>query len=206
MGEATLHTARASDGYEFYYRRWLPAARPRARLVFLHGVRSHSGWYMRSCRQLADAGFEVYFLDRRGSGLNSAQRGDCPGFRRLIDDVADFLQQLRAERAWLPVFVGGISWGGKLAVGLAHRRPNLAKSIFLICPGLKPKVAPPFAQRLRIALARRFRPTKLFAIPLNEPELFTASPEWQKFIHADRYGVREATARFLFSSFAFDLY
>jgi len=206
LGDATLHTVRASDGYTLYYRRWLPDGRPRARLVFLHGVRSHGGWYERSCQQFAAAGFEVYFLDRRGSGLNSARRGDCPGFRRLINDVAEFLVQLRSERAWLPVFVGGISWGGKLAVGLAARRPGLLRGMMLIGPGLKPKVAPPLLQRVRIALARGLRPTKLFPIPLNEPELFTASPEGQKFIDADRFGLRHATARFLFSSFAFDVY
>ncbi len=206
MGEPTLHTVRASDGYTFYYRRWLPDGRPRARLVFLHGVRSHGGWYLRSCERFAAAGFEVYFLDRRGSGLNSARRGDCPNFRRLIDDVAEFVVHVRRERAWLPVFLGGISWGGKLAVALPHRRPGLLKGIVLLAPGLKPQVASPLAQRLRIALARFVRPAKLFPIPLNEPELFTASPEGQKFIDTDRFGLRHATARFLFNSVAFDVY
>ncbi len=201
-----LATFRASDGYAFYYRRWDPPAVPRARLVFLHGIRSHGGWYGRSCARFAAAGFEVHFLDRRGSGLNTARRGDAPGFRRLIDDVAEFLRHLRADRGWLPVFLAGISWGGKLAVGLQHRRPGLADGLILLCPGLRPKVAPPFARRLRIALARLVRPWRTFPVPLNEPELFTASPTWQKFIAEDRFGVTEATARFLSASFGLDVY
>ena len=36
--------------------------------------------------------------------------------------------------------------------------------------------------------------------------MFTGSPQWQKFIDEDRLGLREATARFLFSSFALDVY
>ena len=192
MGE--LNTYRASDGYLFYYRHFAPPGVPRARLVFLHGVRGHGGWYDRSCATFANAGFEVFFLDRRGSGLNTAHRGDSPSFRRLLDDVAEFVQALGAERAWLPVFVCGISWGGKLAVGLPYRKPGLVDGLILLCPGLAPKVAPPLPRRLRIALASRLRPDNLFPIPLNEPELFTASAEWQKFIDADPHGLRLATA------------
>jgi len=175
-------------------------------MVFVHGIRSHGGWYTRSCAKLAEGGFDVYFLDRRGAGLNTAYRGDTPTFRRLIDDVAEFVQQLRTEYAWLPVFVCGISWGGKLTVGLPYRKPNLVDGLILLCPGLVPKVAPPLLQRARIAIARVFRPWKFFPIPLNEPELFTSAPEWQKYIDTDPHGLRLATSRFLFSSFSLDIY
>ena len=202
----SLHTFRASDGYHFYYRSYLPPGPPLARVVFVHGIRSHGGWYTHSCERFAAAGFEVYFLERRGAGLNTAHRGDAPNFRRLLDDVAEFVQNLRSEQAYLPVVLCGISWGGKLAVGLPYRRPGLIDGLVLLCPGLAPKVAPPFARRMRIALARVFRPWKFFPIPLNEPELFTASPEWRKYIAAEPHGLREATARFLFSSFSLDIY
>ena len=197
---------RASDGYPFYFRHYPPAGIPRTRLVFVHGIRSHGGWYERSCRVLASADSDVYFLDRRGAGLNTAYRGDTPSFRRLLDDVAEFVQRLRNDRGWLPTFVGGISWGGKLAVGLPYRKPNLVDGLILLCPGLVPKVAPALPQRARIAVARVFRPWKFFPVPLNEPNLFTASAERQAFIDSDPHGLRQATARFLFSSFSLDLY
>ena len=203
---SSLSTFPASDGYRFYYRHYPATGVPRARLVFVHGIRSHGGWYTRSCRRLAEAGFDVYFLDRRGSGLNTAYRGDTPSFRRLLDDVAEFVQHLRADRGWLPVFVCGISWGGKLAVGLPYRKPNLVDGLVLLCPGLVPKVAPPLPQRARIAVARVFRPWKFFPIPLNEPELFTSSPEWRQYIDTEPHGLRQATSRFLFSSFSLDIY
>lgn len=205
-GSPVLRTFRASDGYVFYLRHYPAVGRTRGRLVFLHGIRSHGGWYTRSCGEFAAAGFDVYFLDRRGAGLNTARRGDGPSFRRLLDDVAEFTRSLRAERVWLPLFVCGISWGGKLAAALPYRRPGLLDGLVLLCPGLVPKVAPPFLRRMRIALAKFLRPDRLFSIPLNEPELFTASPEWQKFIDADPHGLRVATARFLFNSFALDIY
>ena len=203
---AELRTFRASDGYCFYYRCYRPSDRPRARLVFVHGIRSHGGWYASSCAEFARAGLEVYFLDRRGTGLNTTGRGDAPSFRRLLDDVAEFVQSLRADRAGLPLFLGGISWGGKLAAGLPYRKPWLVDGLALLCPGLVPKIAPPFFERGRIALARTLRPDRFFPVPLNEPHLFTASPAWQKFIDDDVLGLRRASARFLFSSFSLDIY
>lgn len=204
--DAPPQVFRASDGYPFYYRHYPAQVPTKARVVFVHGIRSHGGWYSRSCATLAAAGFEVYFLDRRGAGLNSAHRGDTPSFRRLLDDVAEFVQALRANRGWLPVFLAGISWGGKLAVGLPYRKPGLVDGLVLLCPGLVPRIAPPFPRRLRIAVARVLRPWRFFPIPLNEPDLFTASPVWQQFIDGDPHGLREATARFLFSSFSLDIY
>jgi len=201
-----LLTFLASDGYPFYYRRYAPQGRPRGRLVFVHGVRSHGGWYERSCRKFAEQGYEVSFLDRRGGGLNTAHRGDSPEFRRLIDDLAEFLLDLRRDRPWLPTFLAGISWGGKLAVGLQYRWPGLVAGMVLLCPGLVPIVTPPFLQRVGIFRARLRRPDTFFPIPLNEPELFTSSPRWQQYIATEPHGLREATARFLFSSFSLDIY
>ena len=47
-----------------------------ADVVYLHGIVSHGGWYVTSCDHLAANGFQVHFLERRGSGLNPDQRGD----------------------------------------------------------------------------------------------------------------------------------
>lgn len=201
-----LATFRAGDGYQFYYRHYPATGPARARVVFLHGIRSHGGWYQRSGAVLAAAGFDTYFLDRRGAGLNTAYRGDAPSFRRLLDDVAEFLQALRAEPGFLPVFLAGISWGGKLAAALPYRRPGLVDGLVLLCPGLVSRVRPGWTQRLCLAAARLFRPGRLFPIPLNEPELFTASPEGQRFIAADPWGLRRATTRFLMTSVALDVY
>ncbi len=201
---ADVSLFRASDGYRFYAHVDRPRGEVRGRIVMLHGIRSHAGWYDRSRRTFAERGYEVHFLDRRGSGWNTARHGDCPTFHRLIDDAAEYLLDLRRRGAALPLFVVGISWGGKLAVALAARYPTILSGIALLCPGLKPAIRPPLAIRLRIALAAKMRPTKLFPIPLNDPELFTASPEWREFIERDRFGLREATARFLFESFRFD--
>jgi alpha-beta hydrolase superfamily lysophospholipase len=199
-----METFTAGDGYAWRYRRYATAGAPRARVVCIHGIQSHGGWYEHSCTRLSQAGFAVDFLDRRGSGMNQGKRGDAPGFRRLLDDLAEFLKPLR--QASQPVFLVAISWGGKLAVALQRRHPGLVDGLALVCPGFKPRVKPPFLQRFNILLSRLIRPRKLFPIPLNQPDLFTATPRWQQFIRDDPLGLRKVTARFLIESVRLDGY
>jgi alpha-beta hydrolase superfamily lysophospholipase len=198
-----FRTFRATDGYEFAYRHVPAVGDSKARLVFLHGIRSHGGWYERSCAEFSARGFDVDFLDRRGAGKNQRQRGDCPNARRLIDDVAEFIRNTPSPA---PTLVAGISWGGKVALALPAVHPGLVTGVILITPGIVPLVTVPLTTKLRIALARFINPTKPFAIPLNDPELFTTSPNGLRVIEDDPLGLRTATARFLFESIRLDLF
>jgi len=206
LGDTGLSLHRTGDGLACACHTTAAIGHPRGRVVLLHGLRSHAGWYTATRTQLSAAGYEVAFLDRRGAGLNTAQRGDTPSFHRLIADVAEVIRELKRTRNSLPLVLAGISWGGKLALGVAAAHPRLVDGVALLCPGLVARVQPPFTTRLRIALARFLRPTRRFPIPLNAPELFTASPLWQQFIAHDPHGLTEATARFLFESVRFDLH
>src|SRR5262245_47190181 len=182
MTEPTLHSHTASDGYVWRYRHYAAASPPSARVIYLHGIQSHGGWYEGSCRHLAAQGLEVYFPDRRGSGLNDRDRGDAPGFRRLLDDVAEFVRELQAREPGRRTLLVAVSWGGKLVAALPRRHPGLVDAIALLCPGFCPKVGPGLGQRLRILGSRLVSPRRLFAIPLSEPELFTATPRWLEFL------------------------
>jgi alpha-beta hydrolase superfamily lysophospholipase len=191
----------ASDGYVLNYRHYPAQAASRGRVVCIHGIQSHGGWYTDSCQYLARQGWDVTFLDRRGSGLNQPARGDTPGWRRLVTDIAEFL---RAGQGPTP-FLVAISWGGKLALTLERLHPGLTKGLVLLAPGLCPKVKPPLGQRLRIAWSRMVGPTRLFPIPLDDPELFTANEQRQAFIRDDPLALRRATARLLVSSVILDI-
>ena len=194
----------ASDGYPIHVATWTPdtAARtaPKGIVLVLHGVQSHGGWYHDMGRTLAGRGYATHFTDRRGSGANRRDRGHTPSTRRLLDDVAEYLAEIR--RAWpgTPVALVGISWGGKLAIVTAGERPDLVDAVALVCPGLHPRVGVSRGDRIRIAFAYFTRPKKTFPIPLSDPRLFTASPEGQAFIARDPLGLRAATASLLAAS------
>jgi alpha-beta hydrolase superfamily lysophospholipase len=194
----------ASDGYPLHITLWPAQIETRGHVVVLHGVQSHGGWYHGLGRALSSGGYTTSFPDRRGSGANQRDRGHTPSARRLIRDLAEWIETLRNEQPGIPVAVAGISWGGKLAVILAARRPGLVDAIALICPGLHPRVGVTVRERLGIAWAFFTHRRKLFPIPLSDPALFTDSPEGQAFIAADPLGLHHATAGLLAASFFID--
>ncbi|MFO0892206.1 MAG: alpha/beta fold hydrolase [Isosphaeraceae bacterium] len=186
MNESRLEdlTFEASDGYAFHVALWPAGPTPRGHVVVLHGVQSHSGWYHSLGRTLADAGHEASFPDRRGSGPNARDRGHAPSGGRLVRDLAEWLRSRRALHPELPLTLAGISWGGKLAVILAARHPELVDGLALICPGLTPRVGVSFAEKVQIALAAFTNRRRTFPIPLSDPALHTTL-RIQAFIAAD---------------------
>jgi alpha-beta hydrolase superfamily lysophospholipase len=201
LAEPSLYAFTAGDGYVWRYRRYEPSEPVQAEVIALHGIQSHGGWYVQTCTALARAGYAVSFLDRRGCGLNEHDRGDAPSFRRLLDDIAEYLLTLARPRMLL-----GISWGGKLAVALQRRHPGLTDGLVLIAPGLCPLLRPSFVEILRVLVTHFVAPRRQFPIPLNDPELFTADPARQCYIRDDPLALHEATARLLFESARMDVY
>jgi alpha-beta hydrolase superfamily lysophospholipase len=194
--ESRIENFTAADGYRLGVHVWNPLTSPRARVVFLHGISSHARWYVRGNAYLAAAGVEVHFLDRRGSGVCKESRGDIDHWQTWIDDVAAYLRRLREVHSE-PAALCGISWGGKLAVAVARRHPELVGRLGLICPGLYSPFEPGLVTRLalRIPVPRSMQ-RRRFAIPLRDPALFTETPAWQTFIADDALTLREITWRF----------
>lgn len=197
--ESVVRVCVASDGYRLHYHHWAPAeTRPRGYVVALHGIQSHAGWYGYSSRRLAEAGYDVRFLDRRGSGVNDAARGHAPHGDRLINDVAQVLGEARLERNRVapaaPVVLLAVSWGGKLAAAVAVKRPELVDALALLYPGIRPRIRPGWWQALLLRLAE-FHDYQygLSRVPLDDPELFTSDPRWQQFIRDDPLVLRKVT-------------
>jgi len=200
---ATIASYRTSDGYEIKYRHWsAQSEQPRGYVVALHGIQSHSGWYDFSCSKMAHAGYEVAFLDRRGSGLNSRQRGDALHVDRLINDVAQFINQQRYQRdPQAPLILLAVSWGGKLAATVTARHPQLVDALALLDPGICARIEPTRWQLLQLKLAELSGITaRRVDIPLTDPALFTQSKEWQKFITNDPFRLHDVTIQFLLAN------
>ncbi|MGD9633259.1 MAG: alpha/beta fold hydrolase [Pirellulales bacterium] len=184
----------APDGRRLAVRTWYGGEPPRARVVFLHGITSHGGWYTESCQHLSERGFDVHFLDRRGSGLNLQHAGDVDRHTTWLTDVTTYLEQLGTER---PIVLCGISWGGKLAAAVARFQPGLVRSLVLVTPGLYSHFEPNVAQRvaLRVPVRQRLQSRKL-EIPIQRGLLYTDTPKWREYIDRDPLSLRAVTVRF----------
>jgi len=159
MSEVELLSIVAADGYRLACRRWQPpeGATPRGLVVYLHGIQSHGGWYEASARHLAGAGFTVYLPDRRGSGLNAADRGHAESWEQLAADVVAVEDRALVEAPGrAPLALVGVSWGGKLAAALAAMHGGRYAALALLCPGICPRrdVACSTKWRIAMALAR----------------------------------------------------
>ncbi|MEZ6034310.1 MAG: alpha/beta fold hydrolase [Planctomycetaceae bacterium] len=198
MTEPTIRAFTASDGYRLHFRHWR-ARTPRGIVLAMHGIQSHSGWYEASSRAMAEAGLEVYFADRRGSGLNGFQRGHAAHGLRLINDVRALRElAIQEQNIPLPVISLGISWGGKTAAAAVALHPTEFNGLALLYPGIAPRVGPTMWQRLRLKLARSFEITKMdIPIPLRAPELFTDEPVWQQFIANDPLALHSVSSGLL---------
>ena len=198
MPETNNRAITASDGMQLNFRHWKAATSPIGAVVCLHGIQSHSGWYEYSSARLADEGFNVYFADRRGSGLNDQQRGHADHGMRLLNDVVQLIDMVRRENPNLPLSLLGLSWGGKIAAAVAASGIRDIDRLVLLYPGLVPKIGPNLWQRFLLWFARshdmRHKPV---TIPLQDPALFTNVARWQEFIRTDSLALRQVTSGFI---------
>lgn len=182
----------APDGYRFASRVW-NAGTGDPRVVLIPGIVSHGGWYLHTCRFLASRGCEVHAVDRRGSGLNMAARGDALGREQWLCDMEAYLRQWPDGRL---AIVLGISWGGKLVAALARHCPDLIGGTGLLCPGLYAQQQANVAQQFLLRTAKRLGFGRMpIPIPLRDPRLFTDTPRWQAYIRDDPFTLRTITIR-----------
>ena len=174
----------------------------RAAVVYLHGIQSHGGWYESSSRRLAEAGAAVYQLERRGSGRDQGhERGHVSRAEVWLDDVEAAADLAHRETGRPAVHLLGVSWGGKLAVAAAGRRPDLFASLLLAAPGILPQVTLPATTKARIALDLLLG-RDLRAVPdsAGRPAPLHREPRGCEYVAEDPLSLRQVTARFLYES------
>jgi alpha-beta hydrolase superfamily lysophospholipase len=168
--------------------RYWRAATPRAVVVIVHGVNSHSGQYLWSGERLAAAGFAVLAYDHRG-------RGKSEGPRLYIDDVSDYTEDLgtvialaKAREPGLKVFVLGHSAGGVVSCTWALDHQNEIAGF--ICESFAYRVPAPAAVLAIVRFLGKVAP-KLPVLKLKMKD-FTRDPHALAALEADPLTLNEA--------------
>jgi alpha-beta hydrolase superfamily lysophospholipase len=127
---------RAADGTELPMRSWLPAGRPRALLVALHGFADYSASYRQPASFWAKAGVATFAYDQRGFGaaphvLHWSSTG------AMVADATEVVAALRARYPGLPVYLIGESMGGAVAIAASTApEPANVDGVILVSPAV----------------------------------------------------------------------
>ena len=130
----------------------LPAGSPaRATVLLVHGLGEHMGRYAALARDLNTWGYAVRAYDQYGHGASDGPRGGLPSATRLLDDLAQVVDQTRAGMAaGQPLLLLGHSMGGLVAARFVALQRRPLEGLVLSSPALDPGLNP--VQKLLVAV------------------------------------------------------
>ncbi|MCG3196820.1 MAG: alpha/beta fold hydrolase [Candidatus Omnitrophica bacterium] len=196
--ESEFHL-KTREGYDLFCKRWTPEGPAKgARILLTHGIESHTGWYEDTARALAERGFEVSSLDRRGFGRSGGPKGHVESAEDFFADLAVLTGFLHEEAEGRPVFAIGVSLGGLLVAAHAMRSPQDLAGVVSVVPAIAVRIKPKPLQILQASFDNLTRPERKY--PLGIPiEMFSEREEVKTFIESDELRTRQVSVRFFFS-------
>lgn len=156
---STLTTFTASDGENLAVQDWPlpPGQAQRGTVLLVHGLGEHVGRYDALARQLVGWGFAVRGYDQYGHGESSGPRGGLTTDSRLLDDLADMVDAVRARTPeGLPLVLLGHSMGGLVASRFVALGVRPVDALVLSSPALDPGLGS--VQKLLLATLPRLAP------------------------------------------------
>jgi acylglycerol lipase len=169
-------------------------------VVLVHGLQSHSGWFVQCGRYLSELGHPVYAPDRRGSGLSRAARGHAASYEDMLEDLAAVVEHAVQGRSHGHVHLLGHCFGAIPVALFAQREPQRLRSLILATPALYTQVTVPVLARMRILWSRLTGVP--FPLPVPYPkELLTDQEPYLHFIQEDQLVLQTLTSRFFFEVF-----
>jgi alpha-beta hydrolase superfamily lysophospholipase len=184
--ESTLSSFIASDGQTLAVQDWLPTHGEAVRGVVLivHGLGEHAGRYDALANRLNAWGFAVRGYDQLGHGDSAGVRGRIPTDTRLLDDLADVIDDMRRRMAPdVPLILLGHSLGGLVAARLVSLQMRSVDALVLSSPALDAGLNA--FQKMLVAVLPRFLPNLRVGNGLN-PTYLSHDPEVVRAYKADR--------------------
>ena len=190
----------ASDGSLQAFTGYRRGGKQRVALIYLHGLEGHAGWGRAFAEKLVERDYDVFALDRRGSGFSSKSSRKVNGkpvqYEDYVSDIHSFLKPLKAY--YKSVYVIGYDWGARLALayGIAYR--GQSKGLVLISPRLmKPGVS--LTQKVK-SMAGMSAVAEHDVAAEFDPELHVTNKEIQAALAQDKSRVKNLDENFLTQS------
>ncbi len=154
-----------TDGIRLFVRKWDAVNRADARIILIHGFSEHSGRYKPWAERFAAENISVLTVDLRGHGQSQGIRGHTPGFKRLLLDLDQLMEEHPAP-ANTPTFIYGQSLGGGIVINYGLTRRDGYEGIIATSPWLRLSTEPKafallLSRGLKIIAPRAVRNSKL---------------------------------------------
>jgi alpha-beta hydrolase superfamily lysophospholipase len=134
----------AGDGENIAIHDWpLPEVWPdqdiKGTVIIVHGLGDHAFRYAHVAQRLNELGYHVRAYDQYGHGESGGARGGLPSEMRLVDDLADVVDDSqRSLRAGQKLILLGHSMGGVVVASFALQKLRPIDAIILSSPALDP--------------------------------------------------------------------
>ena len=187
----------APAGYQIPVRRFGAEGLGRP-VIMLHGLESHSGWFVQSARRIAALGLPVHAFDRCGSGLSEADGARWPRLEDLLAEVDAVADSATSDGRHQSVHLFGHCFGAIVALLYAAlHRPGRVASVVLATPALYTTTDLAPREKLRVLWSVIRRRDDRVAIPLS-PEQFSELEPFVELVRNDPLILRAAPARLFY--------
>jgi alpha-beta hydrolase superfamily lysophospholipase len=150
------------NGVTITGRSWGTIAESHSAIVLVHGLGAHSGWFEAMARRLKVRGVYTVAYDQLGFGKRRHQK--FSSVQNWLDDVHTMYNYVKEQMGNKPVFLGGNSMGGVVALaGVPGIKPT---GLVLFSPGFEGhKDAFTLAFRVKAIVQALLRPDTEIQVP-----------------------------------------
>lgn len=172
---AYLSPFTAADGENIAVHDWLlpehwPESSIRGTVIIVHGLGDHAFRYTHVAQHLNAAGFHVRAYDQYGHGESGGIRGGIPTEMRLVDDLADVVDDTRRNmRPGHKLILLGHSMGGLVVASFVRQKMRPVEGLIMSSPALDPGLN--IIQKLLLATLPRIAPNLRVANGLKVDKL-----------------------------------
>lgn len=189
-----IQSSLQSGDIEIPYYTW-PILKPKAVIIFIHGLKSHAGWFLETGAEFASKCVRVYAPDRQGAGRSALPKGDISDYHDWVRDIEAMIALAKSENPQAPIHLLGHCFGARLALVNALRDPDSLASLILMSPPLQSlKVDISLWEKLKTVFTLISGIPFKVRVPIND-NMFTCNPEKQLFIANDTLKLDSMTTR-----------
>ncbi len=162
-------------------------------VVIVHGLGEHAFRYAHVAQMLNSQGFHVRAYDQYGHGDSGGTRGTIPTEMRLVDDLADVMDDTRRR---MPdgqrLYILGHSMGGVVVASLVRQAMRPVDGVILSSPAFDPGLNA--VQKLLLATLPKLLPNLCVDNGLNVQKI-SRDPQVVRAYLSDRYVHRKVSGR-----------